>query len=300
MGELAEWQEFIALKTTYQDTHDAMRASFSDPPQLGTCDEMHFEGSTMNDLIFDELFNSDHQTIEQLPEESLAGLPLQAPLSLSSSSSNSSNIAPPLSASHQSTFAPLLAMPGFPTGQWDPLRKNPEGLRLSGPQSLIGLMPRNQQSYLPSNQQGHTPSSHHGLGIRLPTHVAGTFVGGVDIFPNDNYKMDPFNDMYGTEGIVNSFNGPAYSLTPCTTGGTDGDDEAARTDLCYAKELERCFRTRPDYTMSLKDIYAWVKENTSKAKDPTSKGWQNSVRHNLSMNKVSHPVYIELAPCLTD
>jgi len=34
----------------------------------------------------------------------------------------------------------------------------------------------------------------------------------------------------------------------------------------------------------LKEIYEWFEKNTDKAKINSSKGWQNSIRHNLSMN----------------
>jgi hypothetical protein len=51
--------------------------------------------------------------------------------------------------------------------------------------------------------------------------------------------------------------------------------------------MYRAFMSRPDYSMTLQDIYQWFRENTDKAKSE-SKGWQNSIRHNLSMNAVSN------------
>lgn len=45
--------------------------------------------------------------------------------------------------------------------------------------------------------------------------------------------------------------------------------------------------TAPQYGMVLKDIYAWFARETDKARNSDSKGWQNSIRHNLSMNHVS-------------
>ena len=42
----------------------------------------------------------------------------------------------------------------------------------------------------------------------------------------------------------------------------------------------------PGNKMVLKEIYEWFENHTDKAKDPKSKGWQNSIRHNLSMNGV--------------
>lgn len=59
----------------------------------------------------------------------------------------------------------------------------------------------------------------------------------------------------------------------------------------YAKLLRRALLDSPRHAMLLKDIYQWFKDNTTKpGTDPESKenkGWTNSVRHNLSMNKVS-------------
>jgi hypothetical protein len=59
-----------------------------------------------------------------------------------------------------------------------------------------------------------------------------------------------------------------------------------KVDRPYAQLLRDCFLSRPDYCMSLKEIYKWFRENTNKASQP-GKGWQNSIRHNLSMNAVS-------------
>lgn len=67
----------------------------------------------------------------------------------------------------------------------------------------------------------------------------------------------------------------------------------ATKDEPYAKLIERALRSRPDYSMQLQEIYQWFLENTDKARTfqsqtiKESKGWQNSIRHNLSMNAVS-------------
>ncbi|KAK4202957.1 hypothetical protein QBC40DRAFT_337984 [Triangularia verruculosa] len=51
----------------------------------------------------------------------------------------------------------------------------------------------------------------------------------------------------------------------------------------YAKLIYRAFMSKPNHAMTLQEIYQWFRENTDKGKDDT-KGWQNSIRHNLSMN----------------
>lgn len=77
--------------------------------------------------------------------------------------------------------------------------------------------------------------------------------------------------------------------------GAGVNDEAA--DLCYAQLLYRCLLDAPDHTMALKDVYEWVRLHSQKARDSTTTGWQNSVRHNLSMNAVSRA---EASTCCHD
>ncbi|KAF2010661.1 winged helix DNA-binding domain-containing protein, partial [Aaosphaeria arxii CBS 175.79] len=52
----------------------------------------------------------------------------------------------------------------------------------------------------------------------------------------------------------------------------------------YAQLIYRALLTAPNHTMVLRDIYAWFQRHTDKATDKSTKGWQNSIRHNLSMN----------------
>jgi hypothetical protein len=52
----------------------------------------------------------------------------------------------------------------------------------------------------------------------------------------------------------------------------------------YAQLIYRAFLSTPRQAMTLQEIYQWFRENTDKGKS-TNKGWQNSIRHNLSMNQ---------------
>ncbi|KAI1121290.1 hypothetical protein F5Y10DRAFT_288670 [Nemania abortiva] len=63
------------------------------------------------------------------------------------------------------------------------------------------------------------------------------------------------------------------------SGGADG----AKTSMPYAQLLQKAFLSAPENKMKLQQIYQWFRENTDKA-NSQSKGWQNSIRHNLSMN----------------
>lgn len=61
----------------------------------------------------------------------------------------------------------------------------------------------------------------------------------------------------------------------------------SKVDEPYAQLIYRAFMSRPNKSMTLQEIYQWFRENTDKSKSE-GKGWQNSIRHNLSMNGVSH------------
>ena len=81
---------------------------------------------------------------------------------------------------------------------------------------------------------------------------------------------------------------------PCNDELFAGDERSDReestdpADPCYAQLLYQCLKEAPDHTLSLRELYEWVSQHSQKAKDPKNRGWQNSVRHNLSMNAVSH------------
>ncbi|KAI9801897.1 MAG: hypothetical protein M1833_002211 [Piccolia ochrophora] len=60
---------------------------------------------------------------------------------------------------------------------------------------------------------------------------------------------------------------------------TDGDEHEP-----YAKLIYRALMSVPEHKMVLKEIYDWFDMHTDKNRDPLQKGWQNSIRHNLSMN----------------
>ena len=64
-------------------------------------------------------------------------------------------------------------------------------------------------------------------------------------------------------------------------------------DIPYAQLIYSALMEAPGHRMVLKDIYRWIEGNTDKANNPEFTGWQNSVRHNLSMNKV-RPLPIRL------
>jgi hypothetical protein len=69
-------------------------------------------------------------------------------------------------------------------------------------------------------------------------------------------------------------------------------DDSCPTDLPYSHLIAEALKTAPDRKRTLQEIYSWFEQNTSKGRDQRSKGWQNSIRHNLSMNAVCNPTDI--------
>lgn len=77
-------------------------------------------------------------------------------------------------------------------------------------------------------------------------------------------------------------------FTSCRAVSTLDDEDEMIDDKPYARLIYDALMQAPDHRMMLRDIYEWFRKNTTKAQDNATNGWQNSIRHNLSMNKVSY------------
>lgn len=67
---------------------------------------------------------------------------------------------------------------------------------------------------------------------------------------------------------------------------SSGPEEDGTADPPYSLLIYQALRSAPGMKLPLQGIYSWFEKNTEKGKDRSSKGWQNSIRHNLSMNAV--------------
>lgn len=83
--------------------------------------------------------------------------------------------------------------------------------------------------------------------------------------------MDYNVGLYDTEDVIGS--------------RSSAEPSANKADEPYAQLIYRAFMSRQNKSMTLQEIYQWFRENTDKGKSE-GKGWQNSIRHNLSMNGV--------------
>lgn len=77
-----------------------------------------------------------------------------------------------------------------------------------------------------------------------------------------------------------------FSNSDEDSGGNGDFGYDGKLSTSYAHLIYMCLLEAPNYSRKLKEIYDWIRIRTNKADDLTTNGWQNSVRHNLSMNKV--------------
>lgn len=82
-----------------------------------------------------------------------------------------------------------------------------------------------------------------------------------------------------------AYNPSLYDAEDVIGSRSSTEPAGGKSDEPYAQLIYRAFMSRTNKSMTLQEIYQWFRENTDKAKS-TGKGWQNSIRHNLSMNGV--------------
>lgn len=119
---------------------------------------------------------------------------------------------------------------------------------------------------LPSNRFPTSPSSNQGGGAAGETYSGQQGVRHGSQVARQLGGRDEEEDGQDEEPAVNE------------------DEEGDQSEQPYAKLLWRAFMSSPERSMTLQDVYRWFMANTDKVQ---SKGWQNSIRHNLSMNHVS-------------
>ena len=119
---------------------------------------------------------------------------------------------------------------------------------------------------------------------------------------NDDY--DPNYGRHVKREDQLNYTSPYSDMSRASTPYSIGHEEDNPIDKeqPYAQLIYRALLAAPDHTMVLRDIYDWFRTYTDKAANSETKGWQNSIRHNLSMNGVSLspslPFLIILPPCL--
>lgn len=108
-------------------------------------------------------------------------------------------------------------------------------------------------------------------------------------------SSDYENHHYGASRIkiedLADYQSPYLDLTRASTPHDDSatytsEDGTIDKEQPYAQLIYQALLQAPNNTMILRDIYDWFRRYTDKASASETKGWQNSIRHNLSMNGV--------------
>ncbi|KAL3425392.1 fork head domain-containing protein [Phlyctema vagabunda] len=109
---------------------------------------------------------------------------------------------------------------------------------------------------------------------------------GFDQSHNSEYVQDSTQMASSHQDVEN------WSLSPGSDDGrlvygetalVDFEDRHEENEEPYAKLIHKALMSTETHSMVLQDIYAWFRQNTNKG-NSESKGWMNSIRHNLSMN----------------
>jgi hypothetical protein len=99
-------------------------------------------------------------------------------------------------------------------------------------------------------------------------------------------QLDESDTAIGVMGTVDAQQRENAENTASSAADTSSNAASdKRNSLAYAQLIHRAFMSTPGHAMTLQQIYQWFRDNTDKAK-LGGKGWQNSIRHNLSMNQV--------------
>jgi Forkhead domain len=153
-----------------------------------------------------------------------------------------------------------------------------------------------------------------GFGFRPPSGRCMNQQLGQLPFQEPRYKMEDYSDVDALgEDMTSSSTTPKISTPPAMdawpllleepvsafhlengalgadTQDDDEDDEEeeASRDKPYARLIHEALMQAPGHRMMLREIYDWFVQNTTKPSESGTNGWQNSIRHNLSMNQVS-------------
>jgi len=183
---------------------------------------------------------------------------------------------------------------------WSPMDTDYSCPRSHANMDFMGSAGLSSSSYPPSMYE--EPASHP-TAFTYPSpeaQVVPSQVRGLCDLDNNFYM--PFENQYPVSGYPSRYPSPGMTSpvphysgpsTPASGRTPDHfkidtlDDQNVDKEEPYAKLIFRCLLKAKDHTMVLRDIYNWFTENTDKGKDKDARGWQNSIRHNLSMNAVS-------------
>ncbi|PLB45650.1 hypothetical protein P170DRAFT_449306 [Aspergillus steynii IBT 23096] len=113
--------------------------------------------------------------------------------------------------------------------------------------------------------------------------------------PSPTISVASYQSGHGSSKPHPSSTKPGMERDDMQTSPEDTEEDA-NADPPYSLLIYQALRNAPDMKLPLQGIYSWFVKNTAKGKDRNSKGWQNSIRHNLSMNAGFEAVREESVP----
>ncbi|KAI1842199.1 hypothetical protein JX266_011607 [Neoarthrinium moseri] len=118
--------------------------------------------------------------------------------------------------------------------------------------------------------------------VLMTTDTRGTTPDHVRFVPSDGSSSPVPKVEYGEDYL------PDGEKTVLQTGqatAAPNGKGSSKMDEPYAQLIYKALMSNGDHSMTLQEIYQWFRDNTDKTTpDKENKGWQNSIRHNLSMN----------------
>lgn len=155
---------------------------------------------------------------------------------------------------------------------------------------LIPSTSKRENDHLWDGEAASVPSSFlpHGTFRQRPapikTAVANALALASPLSPSTSVSSQQ-SPTHSLDSMSSAASAAATDATsPRTSFGDNGDHDSG-AEPPYSKLIWDALKSAPDNMMQLQEVYAWFEKNTSRGKD-RSKGWQNSIRHNLSMNAV--------------
>lgn len=163
-------------------------------------------------------------------------------------------------------------------------------------------LPATAQLQLSDFELGPAWTSAHTFPQPLHNHIGQTAdCGGLPIMPYtpDSLSGPQSSYQYYKEGDGRSPWSSSPEFAHCRPLASVEEGEEAFDDKPYARLIYEALMLAPGHRMMLRDLYEWFRLNTTKPQESGSNGWQNSIRHNLSMNKVCDTALATMTDLLT-